>query len=165
MSFLVDSFSPHQPAAVFGHSFGGAATATAIAKDVRVTGGVNLDGMQFGRVVQDGFGSDLVRQAFLLFGSEGHNSSSSDMDPSWVEFWKKMHEPSHDAVWKRELTAHPSQHGSYWDLGLVLDSSGVADQIETEIRERLAGPMPGIRVMEILHAYVGGFFDCFERRR
>ena len=41
----------------------------------------------------------------------------------------------------------------------MLDSSGVADQMETEIRERLAGPMPGKRVMEILHAYVGGFFN------
>lgn len=124
ISFLIDRFSRHHAAGVLGHSFGGAAAATTIAKDVRVTGGINLDGMQFGRVVTDGFGSDLVRQAFVLFGSEGHNTTSDDLDPSWGDFWKKMHEPPHDNVWTRELTVHPSSHGSYWDLGLLLDASG-----------------------------------------
>lgn len=158
ISFLIDRFSRHRPAGVFGHSFGGAAAATTIAKDIRVAAGINLDGMQFGRLVKNGFGSDLVRQAFVLFGSEGHNTSSSDMDPSWVDFWKKMHEPPHDKVWTRELTVHPSMHGSYWDLMLVLDASGVADQMDKDVIERLAGPMAGERVMEVLHAYVGGFF-------
>lgn len=158
ISFLIDRFSHDRPAGVFGHSFGGAASATTIAKDVRVAGGVNLDGLQLGRVAEDGFGSGLIQQAFLLFGSEGHNSSSGALDPSWVEFWKKMHEPPHDKVWTRELTAHPSTHGSYWDLGLVIDASGVGDQMDKDVRVELTGPMPGKRVMEVLHAYVGGFF-------
>ena len=80
MSFLVDRFSPHQPAGVFGHSFGGAATATAIAKDVRIAGGVNLDGMQFGRVVQDGFGSNLVRRLLCCLARKG----TTRPPPTWT---------------------------------------------------------------------------------
>lgn len=30
--------------------------------------------------------------------------------------------------------------------------------MDKDVREELAGPMAGERVMEVLHAYVGGFF-------
>jgi hypothetical protein len=64
---------------MFGHSFGGAATAAAMGNDSRIRGRVNLDGLLWGPVIENGF--ELPgNKKFLLWGAESHNSSS---DESW----------------------------------------------------------------------------------
>lgn len=143
-------------AGVFGHSFGGATTAVAISKDLRIAGGINLDGSQFGRVVQDGFGSGAVPQAFVLWGTDGHDSNG--LDTTWTQFWDMMHTPPHDEVWSREITVHPSTHNMYGDFGLLADAAGVRDQLSEEAKFKIAGPLAGARMMEIFSAYVGDFF-------
>lgn len=168
ISFLLDhmdipKYSPDRPRAprvgVFGHSFGGAAAARTMATDLRVAGGMNLDGMQFGRVVEDGFGSGTVLQAFVLWGAVGHNSSDTGpYDPTWGQFWKNMHTPPHDSVWTKEVSLTPAVHNSFTDYSLLVDEAGVRDRLSEHAQERMAGPLEGRRTMEILAAYVGDFF-------
>ncbi|PGH19054.1 hypothetical protein AJ79_00088 [Helicocarpus griseus UAMH5409] len=122
-------------------------------------GGMNLDGMQFGRVVQDGFGSSTVPQAFVLLGAVGHNSSDTGpYDPSWGQFWGKMHTPPHDGVWTREVSLAPAVHNSFTDYSLLVDTAGVRYRLSDHAKERMAGPLEGKRTMEILAAYVGDFY-------
>jgi pimeloyl-ACP methyl ester carboxylesterase len=62
-SFVLDRLNVGEEAServvMFGHSFGGAATATATAmlRDKRFRGGINLDGIMFGPVLDTSLGS------------------------------------------------------------------------------------------------------------
>ena len=143
-------------AGVFGHSFGGATVTAAIARDLRIAGGINIDGNQHGRVVQEGFGSGAVSQAFVLWGADGHDSNG--IDESWSRFWDVMHVPPRDGVWRREISVHPSTHNMYGDFGSLVDAAGVRDRLSEEAEYGIAGPLPGRRMMEIFSAYVGDFF-------
>lgn len=68
--------------AIFGHSIGGAASASIILADRRFQCGANLDGSFWGPVVQKG----IQNKPFLIVAAERHNSSN---DESWKSFWKK----------------------------------------------------------------------------
>ncbi|KAK2765797.1 hypothetical protein FQN53_006831 [Emmonsiellopsis sp. PD_33] len=149
---------PSRRVGIFGHSFGGATAATSLSKDLRLAGGINLDGMQFGPVNEEGFGSSKVPQAFVLWGAVGHNTTNIEYDPTWEQFWKSMHTPPHDEVWTRELSTNPSVHNSFTDYALLADAAGVRDQLGDWAKERMAGPLVGTRSMEIFHGYIRDFF-------
>jgi len=135
-----------------GHSFGGAATAVAMLNDTRVVAGVNLDGRMFGPVLQAGFGGPGANQSFLIVGSEGHNSSN---EPSWESLWQavRLHPPR----WIKELSVNGSLHGSFWDLSLIGDVSGLRSN--DQLVRDLFGEILGARIMEILREYLDDFFQ------
>ena len=133
-----------------GHSFGGAATPGAMLKDSRIRGGVNIDGMMFGGVIDTGLGDE--EQSFVLWGSDGHNTTS---DESWGDFRSVIQEQGN---WERELSVKGSAHGSFWDLTLSADVAEVRDQLSEEEAAGLIGLLSGDRVMEMMGAYLNDFF-------
>jgi pimeloyl-ACP methyl ester carboxylesterase len=139
-------------AVMFGHSFGGAATAAAMMNDTRVRGGVNLDGSMFGGVINAGLGRPGINQSFILWGSTGHNSSS---DADWGKFYSVL---AGEGQWKRELSVKGSVHGSYWDLGLIADVADVRKTLTDDEETLLIGKLPGARVIDVQRDYLNDFF-------
>lgn len=143
-------------AVMFGHSFGGAASATALLRDKRFRAGINLDGKMFGPVLNTSLGSPEQPQAFALWGSDGHNSSVAS-DLSWAAFWKTLN-TSVDVDYKKEFTVVNAAHGSYWDLNMLVDVAGIRESVSEDTLLYLIGPIPGQRVWEILGRYATAFF-------
>lgn len=149
-------------AGVVGHSFGGAAAATILSKDSRFAGGVNMDGYMFGPVLDRGIGRD---QAFLLWGSVGHNSS---VDPSWGEFLAtvrgqgqtgkgKANGKGKKKPWIKEVSVRGSGHGSFWDVALIADVAGWRESQSEDFIQAIVGDILGSRVMEIMGEYLDNF--------
>jgi dienelactone hydrolase len=157
MSFVLDTLGlknrKKDRAGVFGHSFGGAASAEAMRLDPRFRGGVNLDGLLYGEVVKAGFGKKKdIKQSFLLWGAEGHNSTE---DPDWNSFWAALEE---EKVWKRELSLLGGAHGAFWDLNLIADVANVRGQFGQYTEDDLISKLPGKRVYQILGDYLDDYF-------
>ncbi|EPE32580.1 alpha/beta-Hydrolase [Glarea lozoyensis ATCC 20868] len=156
MSFVLDTLGlkdrKKDKAAAFGHSFGGAATAAAMRLDPRIRGGVNLDGLLYGEVVQAGFGEKKnSKQSFVLWGAQGHNSTE---DPDWNSFWSALGEQN---VWKRELSLLGGAHGAFWDLNLIADVANVRGQFGQYTEEDLISKLPGKRVYQIVGDYLDDY--------
>ena len=131
--------------AVFGHSLGGVAAATVMMmNDTRIIGGVNLDGMFYGPVIEAG-----IREPFLLFGHEGKNQTT---DASWGSIWPRIGKR------KLELMLNGAQHGTFTDMPLVIEALGLTDQLPAEASS-LVGTLLGTRAREIITAYLVGFFE------
>ena len=131
---------------MFGHSFGGAAAATAMRYDFRIRSGVNLDGLMLGPVIHQGFrGTEKSNpdRSFLLWSSEGHNTSS---DSTWSQFCNAL---KPDVPWLKEVGIMNSAHDSYWDVPTLIDAAGIRDQLPEEALED-AGPIGGQRILQIL---------------
>ena len=96
---------------MFGESFGGPAAATAMLHDKRIRAGVNIDGAMFGPVLNTSLGSvELnIDQAFMLWGSDGHNTMS---DASWGAFWSTL-KRSPRVDYAKEMSIRNSTHGTY----------------------------------------------------
>jgi pimeloyl-ACP methyl ester carboxylesterase len=159
-SFVLDrlgvSVESGEKAVMFGHSFGGAASATALLKDKRFRAGINLDGIMFGPVLNTSLGTPTCPQAFALWGSEGHNSSSSS-DLSWASFWDSLNSSAY-VDYKKEFSVTNAAHGSYWDLNILVDVAGIRANVSEDTQLYLIGPIPGPRVWEILGRYIPSFF-------
>ncbi|KAF2119487.1 hypothetical protein BDV96DRAFT_596202 [Lophiotrema nucula] len=155
ISFVLDTIGITQEDKVvmFGHSFGGAATATTMLQDRRVKGGVNIDGTMFGPVLNSSLGNPGHPQKFLLWGSEGHNTTT---DASWGQFWNSL-ELSKNVDWNKEFSIINSTHGSCWDLNVLVDVTGLRNGL-TETARSLVGPIPGARIWEIMGRYLPAFF-------
>ena len=138
---------------MFGHSFGGAATATTMLHDSRVKGGINLDGMMFGPVLNTSLGSPSDPRAFVLWGSDGHNTTT---DATWTQFWDEL-EASKYVYYDKEMSITDSIHGSFWDLNYLVDITGIRDSLSDLARSGV-GPIPGARIWEIMSKYVPAFF-------
>lgn len=131
-----------------GQSYGGAAAADIVLKDARVAGGVNLDGAMFGRAVSEG-----VPRPFVVFGSDGHNSSATS-EPTWGPFFASM-DAKRPGVWYRELSLDKSGHGSFTDFSIIGDISGLRSN--KKLVEESFGEVLGSHAMEILKDYMDDF--------
>ncbi|KAH8909823.1 hypothetical protein BR93DRAFT_924828 [Coniochaeta sp. PMI_546] len=137
-----------------GHSFGGAAAAAAILNDTRVVGGVNLDGIMFGPVLNAGIGRPGIPQSFLLWGSTGHNSS---VEESWARFLETVRRWDPEQ-WVKELSLEGSTHGSFWDAGVIADVAGWrSDERLADLVELFCGKLLGSRTMDVFGAYLDAF--------
>jgi pimeloyl-ACP methyl ester carboxylesterase len=152
----VSSADSGEKAVMFGHSFGGAASATSLLNDKRFRAGINLDGKMFGPVVNTSIGTSTSPQAFALWGSDGHNSSASS-DLSWSSFWNSLNSSAY-VDYKKEFTVTSAAHGSYWDLNMLVDVAGIRGNVSEDTLLYLIGPIPGPRVWEILGRYISSFF-------
>jgi hypothetical protein len=155
VSFVLDvlGVSDDQGAMMFGDSFGGAATATSMLHDKRIRAGVNMDGAMFGPVLNTSLGSAEVSQKFILWGSDGHNTTS---DETWGQFWSTL-EASPYVDYAKEMGINGSTHASYWDLAVVVDTAGIRDQLSINATA-LVGPLDGLRVSSVLGRYLSSFF-------
>ncbi|KAH8708525.1 Alpha/Beta hydrolase protein [Phaeosphaeriaceae sp. PMI808] len=152
-SFVLDHLKfKGENALMFGHSFGGAASATALLNDKRFRAGVNIDGMMFGPVLNTSLGSH-GRQAFMLWGSDGHDSFT---DPTWAQFWATLNS-SADVDYKKEFTITNGSHGSYWDLNILVDVAGIRDEL-SDTAQSLLGPILGQPIWNIMGRYLPAFF-------
>jgi predicted dienelactone hydrolase len=155
VSFVLDSLALCDDADVvmFGQSFGGAAVATSMLRDPRIKAGVNVDGIMFGPVLTEGLGSSSPPRPFVLWGSDGHNTTE---DKSWGQFWATMGS-SGSVSYKKEFTILNSTHGSHWDLNILVDVAGIRDEL-SETAGWLIGPGPASRLWEIMGRYLSSYF-------
>lgn len=128
---------------LYGHSLGGATAAAAMLEDKKILGGINLDGSFFGDVIQKGLDGP-----FMIFAHEGKSLST---DPSWAQLW------THLRGSKIEVAVKKSAHGTYTDFPLLLDVSGLRDQLPAEANE-LIGTISGTRMLDILSIGAASFF-------
>jgi pimeloyl-ACP methyl ester carboxylesterase len=153
-SFVLDTlgFAATDKVIHIGQSFGGAATATAMAKDGRIAGGVNLDGGMFGPVLSEG-----VTRPFLIWGTVGHNSTTL---PSWDEFIKSTRSRG---AWVKQLGLEDSLHFTFVDFSILADVNGLRSN--ERLTEIFFAAMTGSRAMEILREYLSDFIEFALGRR
>ncbi|KIN06343.1 hypothetical protein OIDMADRAFT_38650 [Oidiodendron maius Zn] len=128
---------------IFGHSLGGATAAQAMLSDRRFIGGINLDGMLFGSVIERG-----LDRPFVIFAHEGHNLTT---DATWAAFWPNL------SGFRRELILNGSTHGTFTDLPEVADLIGLRAEFPQQVTE-LLGSTLGERASQIIATYVSSFF-------
>jgi dienelactone hydrolase len=123
---------------VFGHSFGGAATAQACLVDSRCKAGVDVDGTLYGDVVEAG-----VRQPFMFISSEPRSPAMEEQDRQ--SFSSSL---AHGAYW---ITIRGCRHFNFTDSAVtfapVLRVVGMLGRID------------GQRGLEVTGDYVRAFFD------
>jgi len=155
--------------AMVGHSLGGAATASAMVNETRITGGLDMDGEIFGDVLEEGFD-----KPFLLFGHTNNTRFYNGSDPdaklsalTWTELWSVV------TGWKLELELASSLHYTFSDfpeqiqtLGLGLNAtemvgllSGGEELDEMDAEAEVATLLKPERGLEIVVEYVVAFLE------
>lgn len=129
---------------VFGHSLGGAASASAMAADKRFACGSNMDGTFWGDVVGTG-----VARPFFIMSSAVHNQSNDD---SWVWF------VGNSTGAKLEVGVKGSLHATYTDFPFLYDEIVAAGGVVPGAAETL-GTIAGKRMLEVVGEFEGAWFD------
>ncbi|TVY46872.1 putative 1-alkyl-2-acetylglycerophosphocholine esterase [Lachnellula occidentalis] len=136
---------------VFGHSLGGAASASAMATDARFACGSNLDGTFWGSVVGTG-----VERPFFLMSSAVHNQSNDD---SWKWFW------GNSTGEKLEVGIEGSVHATFTDFAVLYDDVVAAGGSVPGVAGTL-GTIQGARMLEVVGEFAGAWFDgCLQGKR
>ncbi|MFC6929428.1 hypothetical protein ACFQHO_03055 [Actinomadura yumaensis] len=138
---------------MFGHSFGGATAAQAMARDRRIRAGIDLDGSVDGPVQYTGLG-----RPFMLMANATHGRGN---DPSWARFWR------HLRGWRLQLRLRDSGHQTYTDVAPLVrqleNALPLPPDVVAEMTERIGTIDPGTAVAA-QRAYIGSFFDLHLRR-
>ncbi|KAL7953408.1 Alpha/Beta hydrolase protein [Trichoderma compactum] len=129
--------------AIWGHSFGGATSASVINADKRVIGGLDLDGM-----VMDPVLSSNVAKPFILVGHEGHD----DEDASWNQFWPRLKGK------RMELSIANTQHGAFKD-DLMLVSALDLPAAAKEAIAQVLGSIDPHQLDKDLNGILMAYFD------
>jgi dienelactone hydrolase len=124
---------------IFGHSFGGAASAQACLLDDRCKAGIDLDGTLFGDVVQKG-----VKQPFMFITSE---PISPELDEQDRRSFKSSLE--NGAVW---IMIKGSRHFNFTDLSVIFAPA---------LKVLMLGSIDGQRGLKITSDYIRLFFDQY----
>lgn len=125
---------------IFGHSFGGATAAQAMANYSTFSCGTNIDGTLFGSVA--GLG---LEGPFVQIASWNHTRT---IDASWAEFWENLD------GFKRELRVNGAEHESFEDVAIYRDFLG--DKFPST--KELFGTFPGDRLLRIETELTDAFF-------
>ncbi|KAJ8123623.1 hypothetical protein ONZ43_g471 [Nemania bipapillata] len=144
VSFVLDALKVCKTV-YFGHSFGGASAADATRVERRIHAGLNLDGYLWGPVVTTG-----VSKPFINFSGQLNSTN----DDSWKSFYEAQDE-KHPNVWVKELHLDKSSHGSFWDLSIIGDFTGLREN--EDLVEYVLGELPGSRAVEVLRAYLDDY--------
>ncbi len=127
---------------IYGHSFGGGASAAICNKDDRVLAGAALDGYFYGSTAENG-----LQQPFLSLLADGH----FEQDANLRQLWNRTDRDLYMA------TVAGAAHYSYTDVGLLL--SHLAPLIP---RQAVGfGTIEPKRLIAISNAYTRVFFDVF----
>jgi pimeloyl-ACP methyl ester carboxylesterase len=137
--------------AMFGHSLGGAATATAMLNDTRIAGGIDMDGALWGPVVQKG-----LDRPFMFMARAGHlrnnNSIAADPDNTWFDIWPKLR------AFRLDLVLANSLHYTFSDFPIVLETLGIVPNNATAQALQVTD-LDGRRALKIVTTYVTAFMD------
>ena len=143
--------------AMFGHSLGGAATAAAMLNDDRIAGGLAMDGSLYGPVVQKG-----LDRPFMFMAHTNHtrtdDNSPGDPSNSWFDIWP------HLRGWKLDIILANSQHYTFSDFPIVLETLGIVPNATTAAK-LLVTDLDGSRALEIVSTYVTAFMDMVLKSR
>jgi alpha-beta hydrolase superfamily lysophospholipase len=142
---------------IFGHSFGGATAAQALAEDASFRAGINLDGGLYGSVLSSG-----VIQPFMLVNAHSDFDAAA-LPPEdraritasvakWDRGWAGFLDASPLAVM---LTVRRTHHGSFSDFALLPESLK-----KPEKDPPAAGFADGEAALRLLSASVNEFFDA-----
>ncbi|KAH8687656.1 putative platelet-activating factor acetylhydrolase [Tricladium varicosporioides] len=131
---------------VFGHSLGGAASASLMLTDPRATCGANLDGLLVGPVVASGLPKG---KEFLIVGAVGHNSSN---DQSWSSFLNST------TGRKVELSVNGATHSSFNDFGYLYEL-GRKFGVIPDLGGSPFGTIDADRMLKLLDIWLGAWFD------
>ncbi|KAI0437001.1 hypothetical protein F4803DRAFT_566404 [Xylaria telfairii] len=148
VSFVLDTLKVCKTV-YFGHSFGGASAAAATMVEPRIRAGLNLDGALWGPVVNAG-----VSRSFINFSGSLSSLGNATGDESWGNFYKAQ-EQKHPGVWTKELHLDNSSHGSFWDLSVIGDFTGLREN--EEFVEYVLGELTGKRAVEVVRAYLDDY--------
>ncbi|OAP60397.1 hypothetical protein AYL99_05399 [Fonsecaea erecta] len=129
---------------IFGHSLGGATAANAMLTKPRLISGLNMDGSVYGPAM-----NRTDRNPFTIFAAQQHNQSS---DATWAAFWHEL------KGLKLQLQVNGTQHGTFSDYPILAKSIGINSTVIPQIVD-LIGTIDGVRMMNILRRYIGGFFQ------
>ncbi|KAL9082068.1 MAG: hypothetical protein Q9159_006755 [Coniocarpon cinnabarinum] len=129
--------------AMFGHSFGGATTASAILNDPRLLGGINLDGQLFGPVIEAG-----LSRPFMLF-THGDQPIDGNATVSWNETF------AHLRAFKLWLQLQGARHYAFSDVGEDLAAFGVDTSVDPY--SQILGTINGQRAVDVVSRYVIAF--------
>ena len=143
--------------AMFGHSLGGAATATAMLNDNRIAGGLAMDGALFGAVVQKG-----LDRPFMLMAHTNHTRANdgdlADPDNSWFDIWP------HLRGWRLDIILANSLHYTFSDFPIVLKTLGIVPNATTANNLHVTD-LDGSRALKIVTTYVTAFLDLVLKSR
>jgi hypothetical protein len=117
----------------------------------RIAGGVNLDGVIYSPVLTEGMGSG--KKSFLLW----EPASGPPNVTNWNQWWS-ITDKLDPGDWQKELSLANSTQGTFTDLPLLADVSGLRNSNPKLIDEGI-GTISGIRSTSILTTYISAFFD------
>lgn len=132
-----------QKAVIVGHSFGGATAISALMKDSRFVGAINMDGSQYGPLAD-------TNQPVLLFGRGDPSPRNRSNNPTWEPLWQ------HLKGWRKEINLKESEHLAFCDTPLLAKLSGIGTN---GVIQKMAGTLDGQRAFEIVTAYIKAFVD------
>jgi dienelactone hydrolase len=137
---------------MFGHSLGGATTASTMYADQRVKAGVSLDGSAIGAVAAAG-----LDRPYLVMDTPGKGGMNND--PALREFFSRLR------AWRLALTMRDSAHYSYGDLEILYRRlASLLNMPQQELEEQV-GTITPHRAMAIQRAYPLAFYDLHFRHR
>ena len=140
---------------MFGHSLGGATSATVMLNDTRFAGGLDFDGALFGDVIDQG-----LSRPFMIMGTQGQQRANETQldDPlfSWFKIWPKLTSP------KFSLILNDSLHYTFSDVPIALEVLGIHPN-ETTLAKEQVTKMDGARALHIVTTYATTFFDFVLR--
>lgn len=146
LSVLFKKAGRRTPAAVFGHSFGGAVIAGAMVEGPsRFVGGLNFDGAFWGSSV-DG---DVQNPFFLV----GPPERAPPGDESWVPFKAAQSE------WVKEAHINGTGHYAFSDFSVYAEVLGWRETLGDSATEELVGTIDGFRITDIQRKYTKDFMD------
>ncbi|KOS23405.1 Platelet-activating factor acetylhydrolase [Escovopsis weberi] len=133
--------------AMWGHSFGGATSASVLHSDSRLRAGLNLDGMLIDPIMNTN-----ITKPFVLAGQLDHTSQ----DPSWDQFWP------HLVGQGMQIGFNHTLHGAFKDILLLLSVVDIPREIREAIQEVL-GTINPYQLDSGLNGVLTAFFDLLFR--
>ncbi|MGW4420599.1 alpha/beta hydrolase family protein [Streptosporangium sp. NPDC004631] len=137
---------------MFGHSLGGAATASAMFADRRIRAGMGLDGAASGPVVEAG-----LDRPYMVVDTPGKGGMAAN--PVLRRFWL------HLRGWRLNLTLKGAAHNSFGDDARLIPLVAPLLGLSPKQLEEMVGTIPAARALAFQRAYPRAFFDLHLRGR
>ncbi|KAK5993008.1 putative 1-alkyl-2-acetylglycerophosphocholine esterase-like protein [Cladobotryum mycophilum] len=128
--------------AMWGHSFGGATSASLLHSDERLVGGLDLDGMLVNPIL-----STDITKPFVLAGQLAHDAG----DPTWGQFWPHLKGKS------MQIGIDHTLHGSFKDILLLASVLDLTDETRQAIQQAV-GSIDPYQLDKDLNGILNAFF-------